>query len=123
MRGLLTGVAALVAEAQALVTGSVAAARTWDLLRPGIKPASLVGRQILNPWITGVAQYFAAFYFEFSLTQTRSQHSSHITVTELSKFKAQRGRGGISVSITFGFPPRHLDSSTSVVKNSPLSTK
>ena len=49
-------------------------------------------RQILNHWITRVAQYFATFYFEFSLTQTIDpNHSSHITVTELSKLKAQRG--------------------------------
>ena len=96
----------------------------WDLLRPGIKPMSQAGRQILNHWITRVAQYFATFYSEFSLTQTIDpNHSSHITVTELSKLKAQRGWGGISVSITFeGFPPRHLDS-TRVMKNSPLSTK
>ena len=96
----------------------------WDLLRPGIKPVSQVDRQILNHGITRVAQYFATFYSEFSLTQTIDpNHSSHITVTELSKFKAQRGWGGISVSVTFeGFPPRHLDS-TRVVKNSPLSTK
>ena len=64
----------------------------WDLLRPGIKPVSQVDRQILNHGITRVAQYFATFYSEFSLTQTIDpNHSSHITVTELSKFEAQRG--------------------------------
>lgn len=77
--------------------GSVLAACMWDLLSPETEPVSQVSRQILNRWITRVAQNIATFYFEFSLTQTiDANHSSHITVSELAKFKAQRGSGGIS---------------------------
>ena len=48
--------------------GSVVAACMWDLLRPETEPVSQVSRQILNRWITRVAQCIATFYFEFSLT-------------------------------------------------------